>query len=575
MQFTPLQENMVSIYAEESVVLSFDCKTECSTALYLYNEKGDIIEYMPLVHTNGDQYRHVHWLLDAQKHYKLAIPSDSIHEIIIENGWLNSIDISTVGICFSCDRGHWLTSRSSSHMRHDVAERPQYHFTPKQGWMNDPNGLVYFKGMYHLFYQYNPYEAHWGNMHWGHAVSEDLIHWQDLPIAIYPHENLNNRYIGGAFSGSAFVVEDTLHLAYTEHFEDKENTPDVFIEKQRKLKSTDGVYFDCPKIMVNRKPEVCSHDFRDPKIWFDKVHNCYYMIIGTAVDQVPSVVVYRSETLGEWEYHSVLFQEENLTGRSLECPDLFYINGVYVLVLSIFDTIDNVNCNYQNYYYIGDFDGKVFVPKTEPKRMDLGEDFYAAQSFEGENEKRYIIAWMNNWTDRSVVNRHFFAGAMTIAREITVKDNVLCMMPAPTYKKLRSHKDAINILPEVSYPPRISDHLMEIQLQSAPDSSWEMSLINEAGSMKLGFVYEKGQLVLINHLTDNAQNIDIPLTLNADLDALILLDTSSVEVFVNDGRACITTRFYLEGSLRKELILTAKAQNIPQARLWYLRSIWD
>ncbi|MCI2769953.1 glycoside hydrolase family 32 protein, partial [Staphylococcus warneri] len=175
-----------------------------------------------------------------------------------------------------------------------------YHVMPKYGWINDPNGFSYFNGYYHIFYQYYPYAPEWGPMHWGHARSKDLVHWETLPIALEPGDEEDKN---GCFSGTGIVKDDKLYLFYTGHHYYNDDDPDHFWQNQNMAYSEDGIHFQKYKqnAIIPTPPEDNTHHFRDPKVW--EHHGYYYMIVGSQNDrELGRIILYRSEDLYEWEY---------------------------------------------------------------------------------------------------------------------------------------------------------------------------------------------------------------------------------------------------------------------------------
>lgn len=298
--------------------------------------------------------------------------------------------------------------------------RMQYHFEPRTGWINDPNGLCWFRGEYHAFFQHNPYAPVWDRMHWGHAVSRDLLHWEELPIALYPDQPYENT--GGCFSGSGIVKEDTLYLFYTGVFRDSTG-----VERQAQCLATtrDGKTFEkFPKNpLIPYPPEKNVVDFRDPKV--TKIGDAYYMVCGSGWDNVGKVLLYHSEDLYHWDYTGVLFQNPDF-GPVYECPDFFPFEDGFLLMFS--------SVYHQLHFVYGDFDGCRFVPKKEfmPER---GWDVYAPQTFLTPDGRRVWIGWMDQF-DREDVSGRSYRGAFSIPREITMREGGLCLYPVREAKNL-------------------------------------------------------------------------------------------------------------------------------------------
>lgn len=303
--------------------------------------------------------------------------------------------------------------------------RPQFHFTPERNWMNDPNGLVYYEGEYHLFYQYHPGGLQWGPMHWGHAISKDMLHWEHLPVALEPDE------LGMVFSGSAVVDwHDTtgffngghgLVAIYTSAGEESQQQSIAYsTDKGRTWTTYDGN----PVI-----PNPGIKDFRDPKVlWHDEISK-WIMVLAAGQE----ILFYKSENLKEWTYLSTFGQTEGAHGGVWECPDLFELpveNGGrgetrWVLQVDIGDGAIAGGSGGQ--YFIGHFDGKNFLNDAQPEKIrwvDFGKDFYATQSFSdipGNDGRRIWLAWMSNWKYANEVPTEPWRSAMSLPREVTLK----------------------------------------------------------------------------------------------------------------------------------------------------------
>lgn len=294
----------------------------------------------------------------------------------------------------------------------------KYHFAPKKGWMNDPNGLIYYKGKYHLFFQHNPHDIVWGPMHWGHASSDDLINWKEHEIALYPDSNYEDD--GGCFSGSAIEKDGRLYLIYT-------SVSKEYGQSQSIAWSDDGINFvkyeNNP--VIKHFPEDATADFRDPKVF--EYNGEYRMIVGTKYDNHGRIVQYKSKDLLAWEYVGVLF-DDNSYDNVIECPDLFLVDGHWVLMYSMIGK----SCR-REMFCIGEYDGVNFVEK---KRLtpEYGPQFYAAQSFEAKG-KRILIGWLYDWDIKGNPNAKS-AGAMTIPREVHVIEGEIALYPIEQAKEL-------------------------------------------------------------------------------------------------------------------------------------------
>ncbi len=297
------------------------------------------------------------------------------------------------------------------------------HFEPEKGWMNDPNGLCRFQGRYHAFFQHYPFEAKWGPMHWGHAVSADLIHWEERPIALYPDMPYENA--GGCFSGSALEKDGTLYLFYTSVSKELGQTQSVAVTR-------DGERFEkYPGNPVLRSPlDPSGKDFRDPKVF--AFGGGFRMVCGAGVDGLGSVLLFRSEDLLHWDYAGPVFQSRDY-GPVPECPDLFPLGDQWVLMFSRMDETRSAQ------FVVGDFDGEHFTPKSF-QQPEVGTDFYAPQSFTDEKGRRLVIGWLYNW-NRQVPEGAVRAGALSLARELRLQNGRLIMAPVEEAESLLTDSD--------------------------------------------------------------------------------------------------------------------------------------
>ena len=313
---------------------------------------------------------------------------------------------------------------SSHHYEKFFSEnlRPRTHFTPARNWINDPNGLVYYKGKYHLFFQHNPEGILWGNMSWGHSVSTDLLHWEHLPVAI-PCEATN-----GIFSGSAVVdytnstgfgtTDNPAMVAiYTVHQNDASN------QSQHIAYSTDeGLTWT--KYSNNPVLDLGMIDFRDPKVSWDESTQTWLMTV--AKPQEFKIAFFRSPDLKTWTHLSD-FGPLGATGGCWECPDLFSLTTTtgetkWVLLVSL--NPGGIAGGSGTQYFIGDWDGKTFTtPQTETLWIDYGRDNYAGVTFANvADSRRIFLGWMSNWDYAAKLPSQIWRGSMTSARDLTLKD---------------------------------------------------------------------------------------------------------------------------------------------------------
>ena len=304
--------------------------------------------------------------------------------------------------------------------------RLRHHFEPAKGWMNDPNGLVYFNGMYHAFFQHNPYAPVWGQMHWGHAVSKNLTDWTELPVALFPDQSYENA--GGCYSGSALVHDGVLYLFYTSVSHELGQTQSVAF-------STDGIHFEKyeQNPVIRHFPDDGSADFRDPKVI--KIGETYYMVIGSGKDGVGKVLLYTSQNLFDWEYSGVLLEGKEF-GGVIECPDLFPLGDQYVLMFSQIG-----KTTHSTMFVYGHFDGRRFTPISF-HTPEAGPHFYAPQTFSDASGRRILIGWLYSWK-KTLDEGAEYAGALSVPREITMSDGKLRAFPVREAAGLLTQEDEL------------------------------------------------------------------------------------------------------------------------------------
>ena len=305
--------------------------------------------------------------------------------------------------------------------------RPQYHFTPPQNWTNDPNGLVFYKGEYHLFYQHNPFENKWGHMSWGHAVSPDLVHWQHLPVALAEEDGVM------IFSGSVVVDANTSGLCkggpdclvaiYTGHTETRQSQH-LAVSNDRGR--TWSKYSGNPVLDLKLK------DFRDPKVL--RVGANWVMVV--ALPDQHKVRFYKSANLKAWELLSE-FGPAGATGGNWECPDLFPLSGKWVLSVNLMPGGPQGGSG--NQYFVGNFDGIRFTAEQAPVLWaDHGADWYASTSFYGVPDGRSIwIGWLSNWLYANDEPTTTFRGVQSFPRVLSLRAGRLVQEPVAELKQLR------------------------------------------------------------------------------------------------------------------------------------------
>lgn len=421
--------------------------------------------------------------------------------------------------------------------------RPGYHFTPPAGWMNDPNGLIQWRGYYHLFYQHNPHEAHWGFIHWGHAVSNDLIHWTDLPVALAPEPGSPRG--DGCWSGVAVDDHGTPTLIYTE-VRHGVQLPYIAIGSDDLV-----TWRKHPRNPVIPGPpeglEVSG--FRDHCVW--REGDEWRQIIGSGiVGQGGICFLYRGHSLLEWEYIGPLCSRSvGEHDEMWECPDFFALGGQHVLVLSPLPLNRAV-------YLIGRYEANRFIPETRGV-VDGCIDFYAPQSFVDQQGRRIMFGWLREARSETAQLNAGWSGAMSLPRLILPRrDGRLGMSPVPEVTLLRE-----------AHIVRVSERLLSGEYVTLADLHGDMleivTTIDPGDAQRIGIsllaspnreeetrvIYERdpGRL-LIDRTRSGSGSADSPsIALSLDpgevIDLRIFVDRSIIEVFAN-GHACLTARVY-------------------------------
>lgn len=431
--------------------------------------------------------------------------------------------------------------------------RPVYHFAPQWGWMNDPNGMVYKDGEYHLFYQYNPYGSRWGNMNWGHAISRDLVSWEHMPVAISPDG------LGTIFSGSAVV--------------DKDNTAGfganaiVAFYTQASARQMQSIAYSTDNGRTFKKyagnPVLTGDvaDFRDPKVsWHEGTHK---WILTLAVGQ--EIRFYSSPNLKDWTYESNFGEGQGNHGGVWECPDLFELpvagtsQKKWVLIVNI--NPGGPFGGSATQYFVGSFDGHKFVnesPKAT-KWMDFGKDHYATVTWSNAPQNRVIaLAWMSNWQYANEVPTMQYRSSNSVPRDLRlfVKDGETYLQSAPSPELLALRKDKVmsksfSVGKAYTIDQLMSDNKgtyeITMTVRQKKQGNLSMRLMNEQGEeIEYSLDMAKRELTCIrdksgvtgfskDFITPTVTQVD-----GGDLQLRFLVDRSSVEAFVNDGRFVMT-----------------------------------
>ena len=422
--------------------------------------------------------------------------------------------------------------------------RQHYHFMPQTGWLNDPNGLIYYKGNYHYFYQLNPYYGHWDYMHWGHAISKDLMHWEYLPVALAPSEAYDDHMRGGCFSGSAIEHDGKLFLMYT----GTANHGSGYEQTQCIAYSEDGIHFvkyDGNPVIY--PPEGVPSDlFRDPKVW--KHDGIYYMVCGASRDKRGMALLYRSRDMLHWEFFNVLAESRGEWGYMWECPDFYRLGDKYVLMFSPMGESDR-----KAVYLVGDFDyntGK-FIWQISGE-IDWGMDYYAPQSFLAPDGRRIIVGWANEWQwmsfwkDWGPTYREGWCGFFNLPREVRLMpDHTLQFIPVKELEMLRQDGFGIESFTVGSQERALKagdgiafELKMKVDLEETDASRLEIDLrCGEGRKTTCTFDFEHGVMQVDRNASDGwskgVSSSTLFLKGKKELDIHIYSDQSSLEIFAD------------------------------------------
>ncbi len=444
-----------------------------------------------------------------------------------------------------CDKEIELNFRKthSADTDYNGKYRPYAHFTAKRGWLNDPNGLTYYNGKYLMFYQHNPTAITWENMHWGYAVSDDLIHWEEKDMALFPDEN------GTMFSGSAVIdtknvtglkenENDVILLFFTcagNTSEASKNKPFI----QRLAYSTDGgkTFVKYEKSLIE---QICKEN-RDPKVIYYEPKDIYTMALFLEGHQF---ALFKSQNLLDWtELQRITLEED------AECPDFYPLmaDGDKNNIKWIFSAASDR-------YYIGSFDGEQFTPETKLKRLNYGSSSYAAQSWSDLPDDRRIRTAFA----AVVIPNMPFGSVMNIPQEMSLKtvngELRLCAAPVKEIEKLYLKTDTFENIPiagENSFSYKAKGKCCDIKLKI--NSSFLLSLYG----MEIEYSKEKGIL--------RCQDKEAPVSgINGIVDLRIVIDTVYAEIFAEEGSVFMGMTYIQDSALNT---LTVKSDNAVIERL--------
>jgi len=502
--------------------------------------------------------------------------------------WLIVILIAST--IFGCSTKNSNLTTSSDLTSYSEKYRPQFHFSPAVNWMNDPNGLVFYDGEYHLFYQYNPYGTTWGHMSWGHAVTKDLLHWENLPVAIREYQDTKSGDSTMIFSGTVVVdtvntsglctASDCMIAIFTSHVH---KNGEGLLQHQSLAYSNDKGriwtrYGKNPVLSIDRK------DFRDPKIFWHEESKSWIMVL--VIPDLYKVRFYKSSNLKEWALLSEFGNIGDIK-KIWECPDLYQLpvtndagKKKWVLSLSGSHPAGSMYVGVQ--YFIGEFDGVKFIaddPKQPPMYVDYGKDFYAGIIFNNipkEDGRTIMLGWANNWAYANKIPTSSWRSTMSLPRELSLKKTenglILTQQPVSAITSLRKN--------EITDASAIEGNQIEVEMtiNTASIKERELSILkSDGGKTIIGYNKISGEIFIDRTKAGNVsfhkdfssiEKLKVN-TINSEIKLHIFIDHSIIEVFINDGEFTMSEQFFPDGPYK-----IASPNDAITVKAWILKSTW-
>jgi len=479
----------------------------------------------------------------------------------------------------------------------DERYRPKVHFSPKEKWINDPNGMVYHKGIYHLFFQYHPGSSVWGPMHWGHATSKDLIHWQRESIKIFP-DSLGTIFSGSAVfdknntSGFGKDKEAPLVAIFTQHSEAGERAGRNDYQNQSLAYSIDdgNTWVKYAGNPVLKNPGI--RDFRDPKVMWHEPTKKWIMTLAV----LDRIHFYSSPDLKTWNKESEFGESAGAHGGVWECPDLFSLvyNGKKIWVLIVNLNPGGPNKGSSTQYFLGDFNGKVFSPyNTKTKWLDFGPDDYAGVTWSNTGERKIFLGWMSNWMYANVVPTETWRNAMTIPRELKIRkvgNEMLVASSIVNELEASISRSVIAVNIDLSKPFEVAAKAggtkfpCLLKLSSDIQKDFSIIISNDLNEkIMIGFDKVRNQYFIDRtnsgktgfHEQFGVKHIAPRLINTSKMNVSLLIDVSSVELFADNGLTVMTEIFFPSKSYTKIQIESTDGAVIRKLEYASLESIWE
>ncbi|MFV0467209.1 MAG: glycoside hydrolase family 32 protein [Lachnospiraceae bacterium] len=420
--------------------------------------------------------------------------------------------------------------------------RHKFHIMPPVGWLNDPNGLCYYKGWHHVFFQYSPTDPSGGMKCWGHYRSKDLCTWQYLGVPFLPDQPQDKD---GVYSGCAFVDDGKMEIFYTGNTKEKGEFDYITAGRGANViycSSEDGIHFSSKEVLLTNAdyPKECSNHVRDPKVW--KESSIYYMVLGArTLDDQGAILLYESADKKQWSFIRMIRASEKF-GYMWECPDMFDLDDLHVLACCP-QGVESETLRYQNIYQSGYFLTKEEEMDSGFIEWDMGFDFYAPQTYLNEQGERILIGWAGlpdaPYTNQGSIQEGW-QHSLTLPRKLTARNGKIYQNPAEELKNCRIQEIALmdQHLDTQSFDLLIEFEHIDGTLDS--DQAKRGFILNE----DLKFLFENGNLTL-EFLNNTGEGRGIRRAKIQELKSLrILYDVSMLEIYVNEGELVFTSRYY-------------------------------
>lgn len=445
--------------------------------------------------------------------------------------------------------------------------RPRYHFLPPNNWMNDPNGLIYWQGQYHLFYQHNPNNPFWGDIHWGHAVSNDLVHWKDLPLALIPDRSPVDD--GGCWSGCAIDHNGVPTFFYTGVKNGVQGTCIATGGANLVRWQKDAAN---PVVVSPQLPGYNQKDYRDPYVWCEG--DTWYQVIGTEVHGRGEVLLYRSSNLRNWEYLHPLIPDEIRSqlgdGADIcECPNFFKLGDKYVLIFSVWRN----NVLHYPVAFVGEFKNLRFYPE-HMQRLDWGQYcFYAPLTFQA-NNTRLMFGWLQEQRSKEEQIEAGWSGVMSLPRVLSVEEGKLKTDFAPELQSLRKEKvELVDLFDDSRAIEGLKSDRLELRTTFTKNTAQRSGIALHHGNEKVQvyvdwtekeIVVDSGSNVYRGAFTNFTDRVDVHL----------FADNSVLEILAN-REVALTCRVYPKHVGGLVELYSAGGESKVRFEAWNLASIWN